>query len=92
MYSIDITLRNTALPVISVQRKEKEAAEAVYQEVLQAMREANANHLLELTCEKQEDKKIALFSDQITAVVISKQTGSAAGDRVPGFFAAVGKE
>lgn len=85
MYSLDITLKYSPMPV-SVQRNEEGAAHALYQSVLDAMRGSEAT-LLELTCEKDEGKKIALFSDQISAVILNKKGGAAAGGRVPGFFA-----
>ncbi|ACA98167.1 MULTISPECIES: hypothetical protein [Cyanophyceae] len=85
MYSLDLTLKYSPIPV-SVQRKEADAAQALYQSVLEAMKGDYAT-LLELTCEKDEDKKIALLSDQISAVVLNKKSGAAAGGRVPGFFA-----
>lgn len=83
MYSIDITLKLSPIP-ISVQRKEAEAAEALYQTILNAMKSPTPE-LLELTCEKQTDKKVALFSDQITAVIVSQKSGAASAGRVPGF-------
>ena len=89
MFSLDIILKDTSLP-ISVQRKEAEAAEALYQQILTAMRSPNAE-LLELTCEKQEDKKVAVYSDRINAVIMDKKSGGSAEGRVPGFFAAVTK-
>jgi len=62
MYSIDITLKLSPIP-ISVQRKEEAAADALYQTIINAMRSPNPE-LLELTCEKQTDKKVAVLSDQ----------------------------
>lgn len=85
MYSLDLTLKFSPMPV-SVQRKEAEDAQALYQSVLDAMKGDTAT-LLELTCDKDEDKKIALISDQISAVILNKKSGAAAGGRVPGFFA-----
>ncbi|MFW6358443.1 MAG: hypothetical protein ACOC0N_04415 [Chroococcales cyanobacterium] len=85
MYSIDLTLKFTPMP-LSVQRKENKDAEALYQEITAAMR-AGTTTLLELTCEKQPDKKIAVFSDQITAVIVSEKSGAGAAGRPPGFFA-----
>jgi hypothetical protein len=86
MFTIDITLKNTPLP-ISIQRKEAEAAEALYQEILAAMGE-NKPRILELTCEKEEGKKVAVISDQISAVIVGPKSGASATGRVPGFFAA----
>ncbi|MBE9168855.1 hypothetical protein IQ238_15505 [Pleurocapsales cyanobacterium LEGE 06147] len=85
MFTIDITLKNTPLP-ISVQRKEAEAAESIYQQVLAVMR-SSTPQVLELTCEKQEDKKIALLSDQISAVIVGQKSGTTASGRVAGFAA-----
>ena len=45
--------------------------------------------LLELTCDKQPEKKIAVLSDQISAVIISQASGTTASGRPPGFFAPV---
>jgi hypothetical protein len=89
MYSIDITLKLSPIP-ISVQRKEEEGAEALYQMILNAMRSPNPE-LLELTCEKQTDKKVAVFSDQISAVIISQKSGAASTGRAPGFVALAGE-
>jgi hypothetical protein len=85
MYSIDITIKLSPIP-ISLQRKEAEGAEALYQAIITAMRSATPE-LLELTCEKQTDKKVALFSDQITAVIVSQKSGTASTGRAPGFVA-----
>lgn len=86
MYTIDLTLKTTPLP-LSIQRKEAEDAEAIYQKILTAMGSATAE-IIELTCEKEEGKKLAVLSDQISAVIISQKSGAAAAGRVPGFFAA----
>jgi hypothetical protein len=43
--------------------------------------------LLELTCEKQTDKKVAVLSDQISAVIVSQKSGAASTGRAPGFVA-----
>ncbi|MFM6226049.1 MAG: hypothetical protein ACKPCQ_02850 [Dolichospermum sp.] len=85
MYSIDITLKLSPIP-ISVQRKEEAAADALYQTITNAMRSPNPE-LLELTCEKQTDKKVAVFSDQISAVIVSQKSGAASTGRAPGFVA-----
>lgn len=85
MITIDLTLKHTPFP-LSVQRKSADEAEAIYQEVLKAMR-SDKPQLLELTCDHQPDKKIAVLSDQICAVVVSQKSGAAGAGRVPGFFA-----
>ena len=85
MYSIDITLKLSPIP-ISVQRKEEAAADALYQTILNAMRSPNPE-LLELTCEKQTDKKVAVLSDQISAVIVSQKSGAASTGKAAGFVA-----
>ncbi|GAL94868.1 MAG: hypothetical protein DWQ51_17715 [Microcystis wesenbergii TW10] len=85
MYSIDITLKLSPIP-ISVQRKEEAAADALYQTIINAMRSPNPE-LLELTCEKQTDKKVAVLSDQISAVIVSQKSGAASTGKAPGFVA-----
>lgn len=85
MFTIDLTLKNTPVP-LSVQRKSAEEAEATYQEILKAM-SAESPKLIELSCDHQADKKIGVLSNQIGAVMVSQKSGAAGAGRVPGFFA-----
>ena len=85
MFSIDLTLKNTPVP-LSIQRKSLEEAEATYQDIIKAMRSENPQ-LLELSCQHQQDKKIGVLSNQISAVMISQKSGAAGAGRTPGFFA-----
>lgn len=85
MFTIDIILQMSPIPV-SVQRKDEESAQALYQSITQAMQSPSPK-LIELTCDKQPDKKVAIFSNQISAVVVSQKTGAAATGRAPGFLA-----
>ena len=85
MFTIDLTLKNTPFP-ISVQRKEAEDAEALYQQILEAMR-SQSPEILELTCEKQPEKKVAVLVNQISAAIISQKSGATSSGRAPGFFA-----
>ena len=86
MFTIDVVLQDIPLP-ISVQRKESEAAETLYQQILDAMRSGSSD-LVELTCDKDEDKKVAVKGNLICAVSVNKKSGGMAEGRVPGFFAA----
>lgn len=71
---------------LSVQRKSAEDAKAVYQQVLEAMRSGNPI-TLELTCEQQAGKTIAVLVNEISAVQMAEKTSSAtASGRPPGFF------
>jgi len=90
MYTIDIIVRNTALP-ISVEKKEAEEAERVYQQVLSAMN-STETQVLELTCEKQEGKKVAVLSDSIAGTILSQKSGAASTGRAAGFFSAATSE
>ena len=89
MHTINILVKNTSLP-ISIERKEAEAAENVYQEIISAMKAENPQ-VLELTCEKQEGKKIAIVSTAIAAAVMSQNSGTSTA-RPTGFFAATTAE
>ncbi len=90
MFTIDIVLQDIPLP-ISVQRKESEAADSLYQQIMKAMR-SGSGELLELTCDKDEDRKVAIKSNLICAVSVNKKSGGMAEGRVPGFFAATANQ
>ena len=86
MIFIDLTLKSTAFPV-SVQRKTSEDAEAVYTEIVQAMRSGQPE-IMELTCDRQTEKKVAVRVSEILSIQIAQKDGSAVGSgRPPGFFA-----
>ncbi|MEO0533706.1 MAG: hypothetical protein AAF215_07545 [Cyanobacteria bacterium P01_A01_bin.123] len=88
MFTIDVTLQNTPL-TLSVQKKEASAAQALYKSLLEAMR-TKSPEMLELACDQQNEKKIALLSNQIAAVQIYEKSGtSAASGKPPGFFSMV---
>ena len=83
MYSIELTIKLSPLPLI-VQRKEHGDAQRVYSEVKESMQKGN-QRLLELICEKVEDKKITVLVSEITAVQIYEKTSSSVGSKRPGF-------
>ena len=70
------------MPLV-VQRKEHEDAKTLYSEVVDTIQKGN-QRLLELTCEKVEDKRITVLVSEITAVQIYEKTGSNTSKR-PGF-------
>jgi hypothetical protein len=74
---------------LSVDRKEAADADAVYEQIRQAMG-SGIPKVIELTCEKQPEKKIAILTDQISGVVVSQKSGAAATGRVPGFLNVAG--
>jgi hypothetical protein len=83
MFSIDIIVKNTPVS-LSVQRKLEEDAATVYQQVLEAMRNSQPQ-ILELTCEKNPEKKVAVVSSEISGVVVSQKSGASSTGRSPGF-------
>lgn len=86
MYIVELTLKHTALP-LSVHKKTVEAAEAAYQTVMTGIKSGQPI-TLELTCEKQEEKKIAVMVSEVAAVQIYEKSGSASSSgKAPGFFA-----
>tara|TARA_Y100001968_G_scaffold319327_1_gene350677 strand:- start:715 stop:939 length:225 start_codon:yes stop_codon:yes gene_type:complete len=70
------------MPLV-VQRKEHEDAQRLYSEVVDSIQKGNQK-LLELTCEKVEDKRITVLVAEITAVQIYEKTSSSTSKR-PGF-------
>jgi hypothetical protein len=83
MYVVELSLRLSPMPV-SVQRKELEAAQALYAEVGRAL-ESGGPKLLELTCEKDPHKRIRLLTAEVVAVqMFEKSTLGGSGKR-PGF-------
>jgi len=85
MFIIDVALKNTP-SMLSVQRKTVEDAEALYKDILGAI-QSGSPAVLELTCEKQTDKKIGILVNEIGAVQISEKSGASGSARPPGFFA-----
>ncbi len=84
MIAIDLTVKNTPFPV-SVQRKEVAEAEAVYTQIVEAMRTGSPD-ILELTCDRQGEKKVAIRTSEISGVQMSQKDSSTTG-KTPGFFA-----
>ncbi len=82
MYCIEITIKLSPMPLL-VQRKEHGDAQRLYSEVVDAIQKGN-QRLLELTCEKVEDKKITVLVSEITAVQIYEKTSTGTSKR-PGF-------
>ncbi len=70
------------MPLV-VQRKEHGDAQRLYSEVIDSLQKGN-QRLLELTCEKVEDKRITVLVSEITAVQIYEKTSSSTTKR-PGF-------
>ncbi|MAH57850.1 MAG: hypothetical protein CMN91_05335 [Synechococcus sp. ARS1019] len=83
MYVIELALRMSPVPV-SVQRKEHGDAEALYQQIRQAL-EQGQPRMLELTCEKVEGKKVTVLISEVLAVQLYEKTAATGGSKRPGF-------
>ena len=82
MYSLELTIKLSPLPLI-VQRKEQGDAQVLYSEVIDSIQKGN-QRLLELTCEKVEDKRITVLVSEIIAVQIYEKTSSSGSSKRPG--------
>jgi len=86
MFIIDVALKSTP-SLLSVQRKTAEDAEAVYRQIMGAL-QSREPAVLELTCEKEPTKKIAVLVQEISAVQVAEKSGiGTTSGRPPGFFA-----
>ncbi len=83
MYCIEIAIKLSPLPLI-VHRKEHGDAKRLYSEIIEVIKKGN-QRLLELTCEKVEDKKITVLVSEIIAVQIYEKTSSSGTSKRPGF-------
>ena len=82
MYCIELTIKLSPMPLV-VQRKEHGDAKRLYSEVIDCIQKGN-QRLIELNCEKVEDKRITVLVSEITAVQIYEKTSTGTSKR-PGF-------
>jgi hypothetical protein len=85
MYTIEITLKTNPMP-LTVERKELADAETLFKKVEDSLKTFTATWL-ELTCEKQPEKKITVLSTEISAVQIADKSGGSAAGKITGFGA-----
>ncbi len=83
MYVVELSIKLSPLP-IAVQRKELADAQALYASVRAAM-DSGSPRLLELSCEKDAEKKVSLISSEVVAVQMYEKSATATGSRRPGF-------
>ncbi len=85
--NIDLMLKHTSTP-LSVQRQSVDEAAKVYQQILEAIRDGSPK-IIELTCERYPDKKLAIITSEICAVQMADRmsTTSASSGKPPGFAA-----
>tara|TARA_B100001769_G_C21869311_1_gene470457 strand:- start:6 stop:275 length:270 start_codon:yes stop_codon:yes gene_type:complete len=85
MYSLEISLRYSPFP-LSIQKKDYEVVKSIYDEIKDLMSGNNQNNsLIELSCEKVQDKLITVLAKEIIAVQIYEKSAVAGGSKRPGF-------
>ena len=84
MYSLELSLRYSPFP-LSIQKKEFEDVKRIYDEIKSSMNENLESNLIELRCDKVQDKLIAVRSKEIISVQIYEKSSVAGGAKKPGF-------
>ena len=85
MYSLELNLRYSPFP-ISIQKKEFEEAKRIFDEIKNTMNGKIENsHLIELSCDKVQDKLIAVRTQEIISVQLYEKSSVAGGAKRPGF-------
>ncbi len=85
MYSLEISLRYSPFP-LSIQKKDYEDVKRTYDEIRDFMNGKNQNStLIELRCEKVQDKLITVLAQEVISVQIYEKSAIAGGSKRPGF-------
>ena len=85
MYSLELSMRYSPFP-LSIQKKEFEDVKQIYDEIKNAMNEnVESSNLIELRCDKVQDKLIAVRAQEIISVQIYEKSSVATGAKKPGF-------
>ena len=85
MYSLELSMRYSPFP-LSIQKKEFEDVQQIYDEIKNAMNEnVESSNLIELRCDKLQDKLIAVRAKEIISVQIYEKSSVAGGAKRPGF-------
>ena len=85
MYSLELNLRNSPFP-LSIQKKEYEEVKRIYDEIKNSMiSNKDDSSLIELQCEKVQDKLISVRANEVTSVQIYEKSSVPGGGKRPGF-------
>ena len=85
MYSLEVSLRYSPFP-LSIQKKDFEDVKRIYDEIKNYMNEtAETSNLIELCCDKVQDKLISVRTQEIIAVQIYEKSSLSGGSKKPGF-------
>jgi len=83
MYSLELSLRYSPFPV-SIQKKSYDEVKRIYDEIKNFINDNNSN-LIELRCDKVQDKLIAVRAQEVISVQIYEKSSVAGGSKRPGF-------
>ena len=85
MFSLEISLRYSPFP-LSIQKKDYQDVKRTYDEIKDLMSGNNPNNpLMELSCEKVQDKLITVLAKEVISVQIYEKSAVAGGSKRPGF-------
>ena len=85
MYSLELSLRYSPFP-LSIQKKELDDVKRIYEEIKNSMNEkVETSNLIELSCDKVQDKFIAVRAQEVISVQIYEKSSVAGGSKRPGF-------
>ena len=85
MYSLELNLRYSPFP-ISIQKKNYEDVKRIYEEIKNHMKDNTNNaNLIELNCEKVQDKLITVRVQEIISLQMYEKSSVAGGSKRPGF-------
>jgi len=84
MYSLELSLRYSPFP-ISIQKKEYDDVKGIYDQIKKNMNDDKNSNLIELKCEKVQDKLIVVRAKEVIAVQIYEKSSVAGGAKRPGF-------
>ena len=85
MYSLELSLRYSPFP-LSIQKKEFDEVKRIYDEIKSSMNETlESSSLIELSCDKVQDKLITVRAKEIISVQIYEKSSVAGGSKRPGF-------
>ena len=85
MYSLEISLRYSPFP-LSIQKKDYEDVKRIYDDIKDFMNGNKGDlQLIELKCEKVQDKLISVLAKEVISVQIYEKSAVAGGSKRPGF-------
>ena len=85
MYALELSLRYSPFP-LSIQKKEFEDVKRIFDEIKSSMDETlESPNLIELSCDKVQDKLIVVRAKEIISVQMYEKSLSGGGSKRPGF-------